>query len=110
VMSDTAADPARPAVIPAARDAVRPVEVLSKPKPVYSDEARRLQIEGEVLLEVVFSAAGQVHILRIVRGLGHGLDENAIAAAEAIRFRPAERALVATDSTAIVHIVFQLAY
>jgi TonB family protein len=69
-----------------------------------------LQIEGEVLLEVLFSASGQVRILRTVRGLGHGLDENAIAAAEAIRFRPAERARVAIDSTAIVHIVFELAY
>jgi hypothetical protein len=49
-------------------------------------------------------------VLRIVRGLDHGLDENAIAAAEAIRFRPAERAGTAADSTAIVHIVFQLAY
>ncbi len=110
VMADAAIDPARSAVMPAARGATRPVEVLSKPRPVYSDEARRLQIEGEVLLEVLFSAGGQVHILRIVRGLGHGLDENAIAAAAAIRFRPAEQALVATDSTAIVHIVFQLAY
>ena len=45
-----------------------------------------------------------------VRGLGYGLDENAVAAAEAIHFRPAERAGVAADSTAVVHIVFQLAY
>jgi TonB family protein len=111
VIRDAADDPAPSAVNPAAAPvAMRPVEVLSKPKPIYSDEGRRLQIEGEVLLEVLFSASGQVRILRTVRGLGHGLDENAIAAAEAIRFRPAERARVAIDSTAIVHIVFELAY
>jgi TonB family protein len=88
----------------------RGVEILSKPRPAYTDEARRLQIEGEVLLEILFSASGQVRVLRTVRGLGHGLDETAIAAAEAIRFRPAERGRVSADSTAIVHLVFQLAY
>ena len=88
----------------------RPVEILSKPKPAYTEEARRRQIEGEVLLEILFSASGQVRVVRTVRGLGQGLDESAVAAAEAIRFRPAERAGVPADSTAIVHIVFQLAY
>jgi TonB family protein len=86
------------------------VEILSKPRPAYTEEARHLRIEGEVLIEVLFAASGQVRVLRTVRGLGHGLDESAIAAANAIRFRPAERSGVAADSTAIVHIVFQLAY
>jgi protein TonB len=88
----------------------RTVEILSKPTPAYTEEARLRHVEGEVLLEIVFSASGQVHVLRIVRGLGYGLDESAMAAAETIRFRPAERAGVAADSTAIVHIAFQLAY
>ena len=88
----------------------RPVEILSKPKPAYTEEARGRRIEGEVLLQVVFAASGQVHVLATVRGLGYGLDENAVDAAEAIRFRPAERAGAAVDSTAVVHIVFQLAY
>ena len=88
----------------------RPVEILSKPRPTYTEEARRQRIEGEVLLVILFAASGQVRIVRIVRGLSDGLDENAVAAAEAIRFRPAERAGIAEDSTAIVHIVFQLAF
>lgn len=88
----------------------RPVEILSKPRPVYTAEARGRRIEGEVLLRVLFAASGEVRVLATVRGLGYGLDENAVAAAEAIRFRPAERAGVAADSTAVVHIVFQLAY
>jgi hypothetical protein len=45
-----------------------------------------------------------------VRGLGHGLDETAAAAARNIRFRPARRSGDPVDFTAIVHIVFQLAY
>jgi TonB family protein len=104
-----AVQPQRAAVAPAL-PVTRSVEILSKPRPAYTAEARRLRIEGEVLLDILFAASGEVRVLRIVRGLSHGLDENAIAAAEAIRFRPAERAGMAADSTAIVHIVFQLAY
>ena len=85
-------------------------EILVKPRPAYTEEARRLRIEGEVLLEVLFEASGEARVLRTIRGLGHGLDENAIAAARAIQFRPAKRGDAAVDSTAVVHIVFQLAY
>jgi len=87
-----------------------PAEILSKPTPTYTEEARRLQIEGEVLLEVLFAAAGETHVIRTIQGLGHGLDENAIAAAREIHFRPARRGDEAVDSVAVVHIVFQLAY
>ncbi len=86
------------------------VEITYKPNPVYTDEARSLKLEGEVLLEVQFSATGQLHVNRVVRGLGHGLDEAAIAAANKIRFKPAMRNGQAMDSTALVHVVFQLAY
>jgi len=86
-----------------------PVEILSKPKPEFTGEARAKNIEGEVLLEVQFKALGEVKVLRVVRGLGHGLDETAVAAAQGIRFRPAACDGAAVDSTALVHIVFQLA-
>ncbi len=87
-----------------------PVEITLKPNPLYTDEARALRIEGEVLLEVLFQANGQLHVNRVVRGLGHGLDEAAIAAASKIRFKPATDHGQAVDSTAIVHVLFQLAY
>lgn len=86
------------------------VEIISKPSPIYTDEARRLKLEGEVLLEVLFGANGQVHVNRVVRGLGHGLDEAAVTAASQMRFKPAQRIGSPMDSTAIVHVVFQLAY
>ncbi len=86
-----------------------PAEVLSKPNPTYTSEARSLKIEGEVLLEVVFESNGKVHVNRVIRGLGHGLDEAAIRAAEEIHFRPAVRDGQPADSTAVLHIVFQLA-
>jgi TonB family protein len=87
-----------------------PVEITFKPNPVYTDEARSLKLEGEVLLEVNFSANGTLHVNRVVRGLGHGLDEAAIAAANKIRFKPALRNGQPMDSTAVVHVTFQLAY
>ena len=86
-----------------------PAEVTFKPLPVYTDEARKLRIEGEVLLEVVFESSGKLQILRVVRGLGHGLDEAAVRATEKIRFKPAQRDGQLTDSTAVLHIIFQIA-
>jgi TonB family protein len=88
----------------------KPVEILSKPRPDYTDEARKMRIEGEVLLRVLFTSSGAARVLDVISGLGHGLDENAIRAAEQIRFKPAQRAGQPADSTAIVHIVFQLAF
>jgi len=87
-----------------------PVEITYKPNPVYTDDARSLKLEGEVLLEVSFSATGALHVNRVVKGLGHGLDEAAMAAANKIRFKPALRNGQPVDSTAIVHVVFQMAY
>jgi TonB family protein len=87
-----------------------PVEITSKPNPVYTEEARQLKLEGEVLIEVMFGANGQLHVTRVVRGLGHGLDEAAVAAANKIRFKPALRLGTPVDSSAVVHVVFQMAY
>ncbi len=92
------------------RQAAGGITVLEKPRPVYTEEARRLKIEGEVWLEVLFSASGSVRVIRVVKGLGHGLDENASLAAEKIRFRPALRGNAPVDTVAIARITFQLAY
>jgi TonB family protein len=86
------------------------VEIVSKPRPEYSEEARRMRIQGEVAVRVMFAASGQVRVLGLVRGLGYGLDDKAVRAAEQIQFKPATSDGVAVDSTAIVRIAFQLAY
>jgi len=87
-----------------------PVAILDKPRPSYTEEARQLKIEGEVLLEVLFAASGKAHVVRVIRGLGHGLDASAVRSAEAIRFRPAMRGGAPVDATAVARITFQLAY
>lgn len=99
-----------PKIVAADTGAASPVEITFKPNPVYTDEARNLKLEGEVLLEVSFGANGALHVNRVVRGLGHGLDEAAIAAANKMRFKPAMRGGSPVDSTAIVHVMFQMAY
>jgi TonB family protein len=103
--------PAPPTVRSHAAETARaiPAEILSKPTPVYTQEARNLRIEGEVLLEVVLEASGSLHVVRVVRGLGHGLDDNAVKAAEQIHFKPAMRDGQPTDSTVVLHIIFQMA-
>src|SRR5207245_1298770 len=60
--------------------ATTPVEITFKPNPVYTEEARQLRLQGEVLLEVMFGANGQLRVSRVVRGMGHGLDEAAVNA------------------------------
>ena len=93
-----------------AAQAVEPVEILSKPRPVYTEEARRLRLEGEVLVQVVFRASGEIRVIRVVRGMGHGLDESAVRAAQQIRFKPARHHGKPVDFPAVIHIVFQMAY
>jgi TonB family protein len=98
-------------VAAAATPALQTVEILAKPDPVYTEEARRLRLEGEVLLDVVFPASGgELRVIRVIRGLGHGLDEAAVRAAQQIRFKPARRDGQPVDFPATVHIVFQMAY
>jgi TonB family protein len=84
--------------------------ILEKPNPVYTAEAKKLGLEGDVLVEVVFPASGPVRVIRVVKGLGHGLDEAAVHTAEQIRFKPALQNGQPVDFPATVHIQFQIAY
>lgn len=63
--------------------------LLFKPEPQYTEEARRNQTTGTVMLRVVFTSSGEVDQIRAVRTLPFGLTERAIAAARQIKFVPA---------------------
>jgi TonB family protein len=63
--------------------------VITKPEPTYTDEARKNQITGTVVLRCVFTSSGAVTNIRLMSGLPFGLSERAIAAARQIRFIPA---------------------
>jgi TonB family protein len=85
------------------------LELISKPPVKYTTEARQMKVQGDVILRVTFLANGQVSVQGILRGLGHGLDEEAQRVAQQIRFRPATRDGHPVDMTTNITISFQLA-
>ncbi len=86
------------------------VDILSKPRPEYTAEGRALKLEGDVVIDLVFLANGSIQVNHVVSGLGHGLDESAVQAAQQIKFKPAKRDGEAVDFPARVRIEFRLAY
>jgi TonB family protein len=87
-----------------------PVDILEKPRPEYTADGRSLKIEGDVVIDMVFLADGSVQVNRVISGLGHGLDEAALRAAQQIKFKPAKRDGQPVDFPARVRIEFRLAY
>jgi protein TonB len=63
----------------------------SVPQPSYTDQARAAGIEGKVRVELTVDESGRVVSVRVISGLGHGLDEAAVAAAQRATFQPAIR-------------------
>jgi TonB family protein len=60
------------------------------PLTVYTEEARRYRVEGVVRVQALFGKDGVVQQAFVVRGLGFGLDEEALRVARGIKFRPGE--------------------
>src|SRR5882762_1217200 len=73
------------------KDVNTKARVLSKPEPQYTEEARKNQITGTVILRAVFTSGGQVANISARSGLPYGLTERAIAAARQIKFVPATK-------------------
>ena len=73
------------------RDVTTKARLISKPEPQYTEDARKNQITGTVVLKVVFASNGSVTNIRTVSGLPYGLTERAIAAARQIKFVPATK-------------------
>jgi TonB family protein len=73
------------------KDVNTKARVLSKPEPQYTEEARKNQITGTVVLRAVFTSGGQVTNISARSGLPFGLTERAIAAARQIKFVPATK-------------------
>ena len=105
-----------PPVPPPPQKAVPIYEVTRRPELLsetemtgfYTEEAKELGIEGSVLIELEVRADGTVANPRVVRGLGHGLDQNAVRAARSLRFRPAYRCAEAVPVWITVPFAFRL--
>ena len=82
--------------------------LLREVKPTYTEEARRRGIEGDVMLEIVVRRDGGVGDVRLIRGLGAGLDQRAIDAVRQWRFSPARRLGTPVDVMVEVAVEFRL--
>jgi len=68
------------------REVTTKVRILSKPTPSYTEEARGHQVNGRVILTALFGPDGQVHAIRVMKGLPDGLTRAAIEATQRIKF------------------------
>jgi TonB family protein len=85
-----------------------PPRITYKAEPEYSEEARLASLEGSVVLRVVVGANGKPGDARVIRGLGLGLDEKAIAAVGNWRFQPATKDGEPKDTQAQIQVNFRL--
>ena len=82
--------------------------ILREVKPDYTEEARRRGLEGDVVLEIVVRRNGSVGEVRMLQGLGSGLDQRAIDAVRQWRFSPAQRMGTPVDVMVEVAVEFRL--
>jgi TonB family protein len=87
----------------------RPV-VVHRVEPVYTEQARQANVHGTVLLRVEIEETGLIskEQIRVLRSLGHELDEAAVRCVGQWRFRPAFRNGYAVKSAASIEVAFRL--
>ena len=66
--------------------------LLYSPEPEFSEEARKAKVAGNVLVNLIVDAQGRPQNVRVVRGVGMGLDEQAVKAVQQYKFKPAMEA------------------
>ncbi len=82
--------------------------VLTTVNPQFSEEARRKKVDGDVMVHLVVDENGLPQEVRVVRGIGYGLDEKAVEAVRQYRFRPAMRAGVPVRVEMNISVNFQI--
>jgi len=87
---------------------VLPPRILKEVKAAYTEDARRSNTEGEVVLEIVVRRDGSVGDVKLISGLPGGLNDRAIAAVRQWRFAPATRYGQAVDVIVEVAVQFKL--
>jgi TonB family protein len=87
---------------------IQPPRLIREVKADYTEEARQRSIAGEVVLEIVVRRDGSVGDVRILQGLGGGLNERAVQAVRQWRFAPAQRLGSPVDVIVEVAVEFRL--
>ena len=83
-------------------------QAISSPDPDYTEEARRAKVQGTCVLWLIVDAAGRPRDIRVVRGLGLGLDAKALQAVQQWRFQPALKDGKPVDVQISVEVEFHL--
>ncbi len=81
---------------------------LSIPQPGYTDDAQAAAVEGKVRVQLTVDETGKVIDVKLIAGLGHGLDEAALAAARRATFEPALHCGKPTQATFTIAMRFKL--
>jgi TonB family protein len=90
-------------------DSVKPPQVLQQPKPSYTEEAREARIEGIVLVNAVIQKNGSVGQIKILKGLGYGLDERvANTLSKQWKFKPGTLNDEPVDVSVVMEVSFRL--
>jgi TonB family protein len=84
-------------------------EIKARPDPSYTREARRVGVQGVVVLKALLKPDGKIDRVRVVQDLPFGLTENAIRAACEIKFKPAVKAGKEVPQWVTLQYVFRLA-
>ena len=87
---------------------ISPPSILREVKPVYTEEGRRRGVEGDVVMEVVVRSDGTIGNVRVLQGLGSGLDQRAVDAVKQWRFVPARRYGTPVDVMVEIAVEFKL--
>ena len=69
-----------------------PLCLYCRPIPDYTDKARKAKVQGTIVVRVVVTIDGRAEHISVIKGLGFGLDENAMEAVKKWRFKPAHDA------------------
>ena len=83
--------PAPVSTVPKIGGGIVPPKLLFKVEPEYTVEARLAKYWGTVVLWLEVGSDGLAHNIQVIKGLGFGLDQNAIAAISEWRFQPASK-------------------
>ncbi|HKQ74381.1 MAG TPA: energy transducer TonB [Blastocatellia bacterium] len=82
--------------------------VLQSAPTHYTNAARKAKAQGVIVLSISFQSDGTLKVMNIVRGLGFGLDEKAVAAAQKIVFVPAIKDGAFVNTTTNIEYSFSL--
>jgi TonB family protein len=87
---------------------IEPPRLVREVKADYTEDARRRSLQGEVVLEIVVRSDGTVGDVKLIKGLGAGLNERAVQAVREWRFSPARRLGAPVDVIVEVSVEFRL--